>query len=175
MFERFRSWLRPDRPTQTPPAVETPATSDVESQIAERLLEDESLRGDLDDDTWQPLQDAMLKLAHGYVSQLSPQVDAAAAVDEGHAALRQLGQCLVAAIESGQASTADASEQDRLGEILVSTVVGLPGSAAVLNRVRSITTELAQQKIDSTTAAQAMNEALVAAMAPSQENSESRS
>ena len=51
---------RGDRPAAPAPAPSGSRVADRERRIAERLLEDEALRGDLDDATWQPVQGWLL-------------------------------------------------------------------------------------------------------------------
>jgi hypothetical protein len=55
-----------------------PPGADRARALAERWLEDESLRGDLDDQTWQPIQDWLLAVAARVGSATAGQDDASA-------------------------------------------------------------------------------------------------
>jgi hypothetical protein len=65
----------------------TPSVADRERSLAERWLEDESLHGDLDDQTWQPIQDWLLAVATRVATATAGQDDAAAQalLDRAHA------------------------------------------------------------------------------------------
>lgn len=70
-------------PPAPDPLLADPAVDAREKRLAEWLLEDERLRGDLDDDTWQPIQDWLLvearRLAAETAGLSEEQADAALA------------------------------------------------------------------------------------------------
>ena len=80
-----------------------------ERRIAERLLEDEALRGDLDDATWQPIQDWLLARVHHLAASTAALEDTAAesALEDGAGRLRNAAGTLVSALEA--AGTAEAA------------------------------------------------------------------
>ena len=61
-----------------------------EQRLAERLLEDEALRGDLEDDAWQPVQTWLLEQVGQLAATTAGLNDSAAQVvlDDGEARLR---------------------------------------------------------------------------------------
>jgi hypothetical protein len=81
--------------------------TDRERSLAERWLEDESLRGDLDDDTWQPIQDWLLAVA-AHVAAATAGLDDAAAqatLDQAQAAGKAVAQTLADALAPEAAPT----------------------------------------------------------------------
>lgn len=76
---------------------EAAAVAARERRLAERLLEDERLRGDLDDEAWQPIQDWLLQGAALVAAATSGLDDATAndVLDEASRVLRQLAWLLV--------------------------------------------------------------------------------
>ena len=78
----------------------TPGVADRERSLAERWLEDESLRGDLDDQTWQPIQDWLLVVAARVATATAGQDEATAQplLDQAQAAGTALARILVDAL-----------------------------------------------------------------------------
>ena len=101
-----RLWRRNDRqrPEESAPPAARQASQSVairERRLAERLLEDEALRGDLDDATWQPIQDWLLAEAARLATATEGLDDAAAAavLDRAQVTLRARARERVAELE----------------------------------------------------------------------------
>jgi len=96
LFRRFR---------RTPPASGQAAdpVASREQRLAERLLEDEALRDDLDDATWQPIQDWLLAVVRRVAASTAGLDDAAAQpiLDAGQARLRSAVTTLTDALGAG--------------------------------------------------------------------------
>lgn len=75
-----------------------------EERLAERFLEDEALRGNLDGATWQPLQEWLLAAVHRLADSTRGLDDAAAEplLERGSAALRREARARVARLEAGE-------------------------------------------------------------------------
>ncbi len=86
------------------PRASNPPHSSVqqrEERLAERLLDDEALRGSLDDATFQPIQDWLLVEAARLAASTDGLDDATAAplLDRGLRTLREAARTRVAALE----------------------------------------------------------------------------
>jgi hypothetical protein len=79
-------------------AGQTPVTERYR-RLAERFLEDEALRGDLEDAAWQPIQDRLLREAEQLAASTADMDDAQARpiLDRGQARIRQRAAEMVAA------------------------------------------------------------------------------
>jgi hypothetical protein len=86
--------------TQAPTVSPPPSVANRERSLAERWLEDESLRGELDDQTWQPIQDWLLRAASRVAAATAGQDDATAQplLDQAHAAGTGLARTLAEAL-----------------------------------------------------------------------------
>lgn len=75
-----------------------------EQGLAERFLEDERLRGVLDDATWQPLQDWLLRAAHTVAAATADLNDALAEelLDEGSSQAREIARVLADLLGDGE-------------------------------------------------------------------------
>lgn len=159
MLERLRSWLWPTARTELPHAA-PPSEPDIETQLAERLLDDESLRGNLDDESWRPLQGLLLSLVKRYSANIDTTANVSASIDTGHRTFRDLGEALVFILE---ASPDDSQLEDawtRLRNLLVAPVIGIPNVDATLANIRAIVADLAARRIDTPTAANALRDGL---------------
>ena len=87
-------------PSQPPAAPPTPSVADRERSLAERWLEDESLRGNLDDQTWQPIQDWLLVVAARVATATAGQDEATAQplLDQAQAVGRAVARILAEAL-----------------------------------------------------------------------------
>src|SRR3954452_8102723 len=113
MFDKLRAWLGLRRPESSGIEVSIPAavpepfepqeprsadavlfehpTDPRTEHLAERLMEDEMLRGNLEDVAWQPIQDWGLELLGDLARRTNNLDDAQAApvLDRAYASLRQ--------------------------------------------------------------------------------------
>jgi hypothetical protein len=126
-----------------------------ERTLAERLLEDEALRGDLDDATWQPIQDWMLVQAHRIAAATTGMDDAAAqpVLDNGQAALRQVATTLADALAAGTTSPNFAQRIEPLHKQVRPPLVDAARARRVHAALRAVVSELVAQQVDSATAA----------------------
>ncbi len=107
-------------------------------RIAERLLEDESLRGDLDDASWQVVQDWLLRvLERAQASALS-----AADVTSVEGELRSVGRAVVetveAAADGGDATASAANLGQLLGSLLFDRSNKARASRALASAARAL-------------------------------------
>jgi hypothetical protein len=128
-----------------------------EQRLAERLLEDEALRRDLDDATWQPLQDWLLEAARR-VAQTTGDLDDAAAnevLDQGQSSLRRMVQVLGQALADG---TAAPSFPEAIAEVasLLATAPGAADTPGLSEELQAATQQLQDQGADPATAAAAI-------------------
>lgn len=75
-----------------------------ERRLAERFLEDEALRGDLDDATWQPVQDWLLRACGRVAAATASQDDRTAhlVLEKSGRRLRDIGRTLAGALAAPQ-------------------------------------------------------------------------
>lgn len=114
-----------------------------ERRLAERLLDDESLRGDLDDTTWQPLQDWLLAVA-ARLAAATVDLDEEAArayLDRGRRVLVGVARAAAEVLDAG-ASAADVA---RGVEPLVAAVGPPVFSAAHADEARAALRQAARQ------------------------------
>jgi hypothetical protein len=126
-----------------------------ERSLAERLLEDESLRGGLDDQTWAPVQDWLLREAHRAAVRTEGLDDAAAEaeLDRTWERLRDLGNGLSAALEAGTGSPEFTRRVDALGADLRPPVMSTSAARKVRAQLQATAKELAAAGADGPTAA----------------------
>jgi hypothetical protein len=141
--------------------------ADRERSLAERWLEDESLRGDLDDQTWQPIQDWLLAVAARVAAATAGQDDATAQplLDRAHAAGAALARTLAEALGPG-ASPADLGRHlEPLHHEVQSPVVEPDRAPRVHAALRAAVAGLSQGTMDTPTMAARLTAALDAGLA----------
>lgn len=137
-------WLRRSQPPAAPRQAAT-SVAERERRLAERLLEDEALRGELDDAAWQPIQDWLLARAARLAASTAALDDEAAQpiLDAALAALRQLGAGLAEVLASRPLGQ---DLPDRLEPLLAavsSPLVPPDQVSGARSRVRAVARELA--------------------------------
>ncbi len=139
-----------------------------EQRLAERLLEDEALRGGLDDATWQPIQSWLLR-AIARIAASTSGLDAPRAqraLDEGQAALREVVSILGAALSTPTLSPTFATHLRAL-QAQVRPPLFEPTQAARVRQALAVAAErLRVQAADAAAAATALARALEAAGSP---------
>jgi len=147
LFRRFR---------RTPPASGQAAdpVASREQRLAERLLEDEALRDDLDDATWQPIQDWLLAVVRRVASSTVGLDDAAAqpVLDDGQARLRSAVTTLADALGAGTGAGDFAQRLEPLHGELQPPIVEAAQARRMHAALRSAARELAAERADSATA-----------------------
>lgn len=154
------------RASPVPAAGADARVAERERRLAERLLERESLRGALDDATWQPIQDWLLRTA-GRLAAATAGLDEPAAepaLDRGEAALMEVAAILASALDLDAGTTGPALAQrlEPLPRALVPPLVDARHARAVHARLRAATRQLAARPEPAPTAAAR----LVAALEP---------
>jgi hypothetical protein len=147
-----------------------PAVADAERALAERLLEDETLRGDLDDATWQPLQDWLLAAAGRCAASTAGQTEdqSGPALAAAQSALRDLAHALTNLVTSASADVYSAG-LDELSPMLVEPLVADPAAArAALADVPGRATPGEADPVDVATAITAALDAVSDTPAPSE-------
>lgn len=157
-----------DRPAP-PAAPATPGPSDSrvadrERRIAERLLEDEALRGDLDDATWQPIQDWLLARVHHLAASTAPLEDTAAesALESGAGLLRNAAGTLVSALEAAGTTEAATRLESIHRDLRTPLIDPNVDARAVRGALRDAAYAIAQPSADAPTAAARLVKALSA-------------
>jgi hypothetical protein len=133
-----------------------------EERLAERLLEDERLRGDLEDDAWQPIQDwALVAIKHVAATTAGLSEEAAQAqLDRGQEALWEAIGILTDVLSSGPGSADGAERLEALAELLESRLI-LPDRATnVHEALQTAAEQLAAEGADAATAAHRLLAAL---------------
>jgi hypothetical protein len=152
VFERlFRRSVMP--PPQPPAGGDDAATR--ERRLAERLLEDESLRGSLDDATWQPIQDWILAAATRAAAAASGLDDAAAepVLNQAQVALRNVAATLVHALEAGPGTPDLATRLEPLHHHARPPLVERAHTRRVHAALRQVARQLGAERVDPPTAA----------------------
>ena len=173
MLNRLRQRLRfvSGRPTPNPPPEPTlpptPSVAARERSLAERWLEDESLRGDLDDQTWQPIQDWLLALASRLASTTAGQDDATAQplLDEAQAAGAALVRTLADALGPGVSPGDLGRHLEALHYEVRSPIVEPDRTPRVHAALRAAVAELSHGRADGPTMAARLTAALDAGLA----------
>ena len=126
-----------------------------EQRLAERFLEDEALRGDLDDATWQPLQDWLLTVITRLADSTRGLGDDAAQpmLDAGQARLRQVVAELADVLSDGTGAPRFAARLTAVAEHLRPPLVEPSDTAAMAAAVRAAAEGLASAQADGPTAA----------------------
>jgi len=136
-----------------PLPVETPdPVAGRERALAERLLEDEALRRDLEDASWQPLQDWLLRAAARLAESTRGLDDAAAqpVLGRGASAVRSAATTL-AAVAAGGAQAPAAPELEQVVAALPTAVLD-PGRAdAARAALRALASSLPRRSADPAT------------------------
>ena len=148
LFRRFR---------RTPPASDQ-AVDPLASRgqrLAERLLEDEALRDDLDDATWQPIQDWLLAVVRRVAASTVGLDDAAAqpVLDDAQARLRSAVTTLTDALGAGPGAGDFAQRLEPLHGELQPPIVEAARARRVHAALRSAARELAAEGADPASAA----------------------
>ena len=148
LFRRFRATPLPSGKAPDPLASR-------EQRLAERLLEDEALRDDLDDATWQPIQDWLLAAVRRVASSTVALDDAAAqpVLDDGQARLRSVVTTLTDALTAGPGAGDFARRLEPLHGELQPPIVEAERARRVHAALRSAARELAAERADPATAA----------------------
>jgi hypothetical protein len=138
-------------PTKAPVA----STADRERRLAEQWLEDEALRGDLDDATWQPIQDWLLAVASRAAAATAGQDDAEAepVLDSVRADVKALASTLTDALQAGTGATDFAPQLEALHHHLRPPVVERERLPRVHAALRDATAEVVRSRADGPTAA----------------------
>jgi hypothetical protein len=143
---------------------------DREQRLAERFLENEALRGDLDDATWQPVQDWLLLGVKQLALSTSGLDDAAAEplLDAGQTGLRQVVGDLVDAlsVEAG-----DPAFVERIADVvarLQPPLVEAANVASTAAALQAAAQDLASAGADGLTAAARLTAVLADAWAAGQ-------
>jgi hypothetical protein len=123
--------------------------------ISERLLEDESLRGSLDDATWQPIQDWILAAATRAAAATSGLDDAAAepVLNQAQVALRNVAATLVHALEAGPGTPDLATRLEPLHHHARPPLVERAHTRRVHAALRQVARQLGAERVDPPTAA----------------------
>jgi hypothetical protein len=126
-----------------------------ERRLAERFLEDEALRGDLDDATWQPLQDWLLAVIRRLAASTEGLGDDAAQpiLDAGQARLRQIVAELADVLSDGTGAPKFAERLAAVAERLEPPLVEPTDAASMAAALRAAAQELASTQADGPTAA----------------------
>jgi hypothetical protein len=140
--------------------------ADRERSLAERWLEDESLRGDLDDQTWQPIQDWLLAVAARVAAATAGQDDATAQplLDRAHAAGAALARTLAEALGPGAAPADLGRHLEPLHREVQSPIVERDRAPRVHAALRAAVAELSHGTPDSPTMAARLTAALDAGL-----------
>ena len=142
--------------------------ADRERSLAERWLEDESLRGDLDDQTWQPIQDWLLVLAARVATATAGQDEATAQplLDQAQAVGTALARALVEAL-GADGSPADLGHHlERLHQHLRPPIVEPDRAARVDAALRAAVAELSHSPAEGPMLAARLTAALEAGVTP---------
>lgn len=142
-----------------------------ERRLAERFLEDEALRGDLDDATWQPLQDWLLTVITRLAASTKGLGDDAAQplLDAGQARLRPIVAELAEALSDGTGEPKFAERLAAVAERLQPPLVEPADAAATAAALRAAAEELASAQADGPTAAGRLVAVLTGAKSVAQE------
>lgn len=142
----------------------SPPVAARERALAERLLEDETLRGDLDDATWAPIQAWLLRVAHRVATGTLRLDDAAAqpVLDQAWRVLKALTGALAEALAVGTGSAEFASRVDSLMPHLQPPVVDAAAAPQTREALRQAVRQLTAARADSPTAAARLVRALEA-------------
>jgi hypothetical protein len=132
--------------------------------LAERLLEDEALRGNLDDATWAPIQDWLLQVARRVAAGTVGLGDSAAqpVLDQARRTLKALVGALAAALTVGTASAEFPSRVESLAPDLQPPVVDAAAVGRVREALRGAARQLTTARADGPTAAARLVAALEA-------------
>jgi hypothetical protein len=142
--------------------------ADRERSLAERWLEDESLRGDLDDQTWQPIQDWLLVLAARVATATAGQDEATAQplLDQAQAVGTALARALVEAL-GADGSPADLGHHlEPLHQELRPPIVEPDRAARVDAALRAAVAELSHSPAEGPLMAARLTAALEAGVTP---------
>jgi hypothetical protein len=162
----------PPASAESPPAVHSPLDAESpeesvdvrERRLAERLLEDEGLRGDLDDATWQPIQDWLLATA-GHLARGTQGLTDAEADEHLHRARRALKDA-AQVIQEALAVDADRSRAgpllDELPTLLVPAVLPVGRAAALAAHLRRAGEQIEAEALEPADAAACLVAALAA-------------
>jgi hypothetical protein len=138
-----------------PPFVPPPPVAARQRALAERLLDDERLRGDLDDATWAPIQDWLLRVAGRVAARTDGLGDAAAqpVLDQAWHVLTALVGALTSALAVETASAEFASRVASLAPDLQPPVVDAAAAPHVGEALRQAARQLTAARADGPTAA----------------------
>ena len=135
-----------------------------ERRLAERLLEDERLRGDLDDATWQPIQDWLLvtagRLARGTQGLTNRVADER--LNLGRRALKETAQVIHAALAADADRSRTGALLGELTPLLVPAVVPARQAPARDARLRQAGERIQAEALNSPAAAACIVAALAA-------------
>jgi hypothetical protein len=168
IFDRLRQRLpfSRGRPTPTPSHAPTvsPGSSvaDRARSLAERWLEDESLRGDLDDHTWQPIQDWLLAVASRVATATAGQDNTTAQplLDQAQAVGTALARTLATALGPGVSPADLGRHLEPLQHELRSPIVEPDRAPRVNAALRAAVAELSHSPSDGPTMAARLTAAL---------------
>ena len=126
-----------------------------ERSLAERLLEDETLRGDLDDETWAPVQDWLLRMAARAAAGTDglDETAAQAVLDRAWSVLKGLVGGLTAALAVGTDSVEFASRVESIAPHLQPPVVDAASGAEVRPALQRVARQLVAAGADGPTTA----------------------
>ena len=173
MLDRLLRRVR--RPPAAPAGLSPPDTEAAAETAAERarrlvegLLEDERLRGDLDDATWQPIQDWLLRAAERVAAATAGRDDAAAqpSLDAGRATLREMATTLADALGAGTGAADFAARLEPLHHLLRPPLVKSQRARLAHAALRDAAMALAASGADGPAAAAQLVAALEAGTTP---------
>jgi hypothetical protein len=178
MFDKLRAWLALRRTAnrETESSIPAAAPQSFEPQesrsadvvvfehptdprterLAERLLEDETLRGNLEDMAWQPIQDWALEIL-GDLARRTKDLDdpeAAPVLDRAYSSLRQAIGALADIAEHGPESSEVSKPMETLRATLVPPLMDARTGSVRADRAAAVAARL---KADRATSAHAAN------------------
>jgi hypothetical protein len=166
MFDKLRAWLGLRRAEALETEVSIPAavpecsktqesrsadavlfehpTDPRTERLAERLMEDETLRGNLEDAAWQPIQDWALEILGDLARRTKDLDDAQAApvLDRAYASLRQAIGALADITEHGPDSSEVSKPMETLRATLVPPLVDVDTGSVLADRAAAVAARL---------------------------------
>ena len=146
----------------------TPSVANRERSLAERWLEDESLRGNLDDQTWQPIQDWLLGVAARVATATAGQDEATAQplLDQAHAVGTAVARILAEALGTDGSPADLAHHLEPLHRELRPPIVEPDRASRVHAALRAAVSELSHSPAEGPMRAARLTAALEAGVAP---------
>jgi hypothetical protein len=145
-----------------------PSVADRERSLAERWLEDESLRGDLDDQTWQPIQNWLLVVAARVATATASQDEATAQplLDQAQAVGTVLARILAEALGTAVSPADLGHHLEPLHQELRSPIVEPDRAAHVDAALRAAVADLSHSPAEGPMMAARLTAALEAGVTP---------